>query len=621
MQEKLIVGLDGDDSSLRKKFDKFAKYAQEKGKKLFSSDKKGDSGAGKPSSGQSSGAQKAQEAREKQRLENHFRKHSMVGYMHAGRSHISKNMEMGSDLDELKSGGFYNVFTRRLEGLKTTKDWIKDRFKDFRGNGGVPGSNNPASGIPGMPGAPTGGQNQSAQTVYLTAQTVYVRKGGMPGIPGVPGVPGQNPQENPPPPAGSGGDGGSGGRGGLWSALGKAVPFLGLPMAVAGGLMQLASAAGQRYASAIGKQTGTWNALGGYVGGGGGYFANQEVAQGTLAFGKTSGYNVYVDSASEDIEDDPKLSKKQNEARRKAIRSRGAVPTEFMQFASGQGEALSTIMQGVGTLSKQMGRLFGAADLESLRGYSAKAGFKNLRESEFFLGVSNYINQLRSQGFGTADPMQFASFAASLQGSRITEDRRLGLAQTLEDKGRKNILGGGLFGNLGLVEAMKETGGDVFAARRLMQANPGKYMQAAMQFLGKDKKSKEITAFLAEKEGIGPQIEMETLDINDKEPDKPEKLRDTKNPLLSSENLVDETYVRVGAKAFELSQKMVVDMANITKQLEPAITSVSNRLLQLEQGFAKVGEKLAEFTNVIAGLVTMDLEVIKAGLRKLIFGG
>jgi hypothetical protein len=616
--EKIIIGIDGDDSFIRKKIENFTKFAKQKGKQIFSS-KDAPKSSPAQTTGQSPGAQRAQEARDRQRIQNDLKKHSMVSYMQAGRSHISKNMEMGADLDELKGGGFYNVFAKRLEGLKTTKDWMKDRYLDIKekrgawgvgshGGGSDSGSGGGLGGGSGLSGM---GGGSKAQTINIQAQTVNLqRKGGVLG--GIGSGLGSGGGDSSAPSGGGGGGEGGGGRGGLWAGLAKAMPYLGIPMAIGGGLMQLASSAGQRYGSAVGKQTGTWNALGGYVGGGGGYFANSEVAQGTLAFGKTSGVDVYRGGTGR--------GRFNEESSSDYTSRRGATNETFMKFASSQGESLSTIMQGIGTFTKQMGRMFSGQDLEQMRGIGYKAGFKNLRESEFFSQIANYIDQSRKQGFGDADPMKFASFSASLQGSNITEDRRVGIASTLEDKGRKNVLGGGLFGNIGLVEAMKDTGGDFFAARRAMQKDPSKYMQSAMEFFGTDAKSKEIMGFMAEKEGIGPQREMETLEIDRSAASPAPAMRNTQNPLIASENLIDETYVSIGKPAFDLSQKMIKDMAGLVRQLHPAIEMVSNELLKLEEGFKTIGQSLVHVTNATAGLFTGDMEQMKKALRKLITG-
>lgn len=582
--ENLIIGLDGDDSKLRKTIDKVIAYGQKKGKDIIPEGKGG--GKGQIPKGPSQGSQQAKVDRERQRQEREAQKQGSLKYYGAGRQHTSQTIETGQDLDELKGGGFYGTFERKFQAIKAGKDWIKDRFKrnqeDKEEKPGL-GNGSPTGG--GL-GSSLGGGNNKYQSITISANSVNVNGGGsslfrptsgnMPGwgvrnpFGGQPTTPTDN-QENP--------------RAGLWSGLAKAAPWIGIPVAIAGGLMQLVSAAGQRYAQAIGKQTGTMGATGKYVVGGGGYFGNTEVAQSSIALGKASGQDIF---------------------------EKGNLAGDFMQFAAGQGESLSSVMGNVGQLRKAMGGQFGLNELNQMRAYGYKAGFENLRESEFLQGIAQHSEQMRQQGINN-NPMAFAAFASSLGGTSMTADRRLGLAGTLTDKSLAGIQGGGVLGALATVKALEEAGGDYFKAERLKDANPEKYMQMALEGLGGSEEAKNIRGYLMKKEGVSKTMtEGMDLEINRGEPGAAPAIRGAGSDLTANENLIDETYVGVGKPAYEFSSKLVKDLAEMTAELAPTIETVSSGLKAIEGKLADLAKTTAETVNGFVESVTEMQESIKA---------
>lgn len=570
--ESLIIGLDGDDTQLRRKLDGLFDYAEKKGKTVFGK-KPGQSPSMSP------GATKAKEGREKQRQERELQKQGALKYYGAGRQHTSETVEAGHDVDELKGGGFYGAFERKFAAIKAGKDWVKS-FKK-KGNeddqsGMSPGLNSPYnhnSNTPGLSGI--GGKYGN---ITIQAQNVNVRnRPGMGTPPPMPGLPRPWDRPNRQPDTETGLDS----RGGMWQKLGATLPIVGAFAAIAGGLMQLVSAAGQRYASALGKQSGTIGATGVYVGGGLGYFGNSEVAQSMIALGKASGQDIF---------------------------EKGNQAGDFMAFAAGQGESLSSVMQSIGTLRKANKGVFGIDELNQIRAEGYKAGFENLRESEFLQGIAQRSESNRQQGIYN-DPMAFASFAASLQGPNMTADRRLGLAGALADKSLAGIQGGGMFGALALVKAMQESGGDYFQAERLKDMNPEKYMQLALKEFESTQEGRNIRGFMMKKEGISRTMtEGMDLTTDTSRPGAAPGIRAGSSPIVSAENLIDQTYMEVGKLPFQFSQELLKDMAEMTRTLTPTVETISKGLLTIE---SKLGEFAKESAEKVNDFVASMQELMK----------
>jgi hypothetical protein len=262
----------------------------------------------------------------------------------------------------------------------------------------------------------------------------------------------------------SGGE--EGGRGSIISKIGGAIPIIGGAIAAAtAGALKLVSDVGQRHVSAIQSQIGTIGATGGYVFGGGGYFDNSQVASAKVSRSRINGNSTESD-----------------------------IDKQEMMFAYSQGRGLSEIVDSMAKLKKENG-----SSLNFYRGAAQQAGFSNLRQSEYLTKLGDMSESLRSKGYSG----DMSSFASSLAGLNIggfgDPSRKMSVAESIGDKSRSGVFGGGVVGGLAMAEALKESGGDFDSAMKLLEGKDGhKYGMNALS--GLDGMTKGV---LFKQQGIG----------------------------------------------------------------------------------------------------------------------
>lgn len=352
----------------------------------------------------------------------------------SGGSLASKSGADGSDLDETQRGGFHGVIDRKISAGRELKDGFwkkKENEQDEKEKS--PGTTKLGLGT---------GQGIQLQKAEIKIQHADFGKGALPGIGGGGGTP----------VSATPGTDAAGVRGGNTSALGGSIPFIGAALALAGGALKIISAVGEQYHAAMQSQQSTIGATGGYVGGGGQYFANADIAQANVARGRVTGENIYGKGS--------------------------LVDEQTMKFAASQGKGIAEVVKELETIRKESKN----ADIGFLRGGANASGFSGLRQSEYISKLSALSESLRGRGF-SGDINDYSRFSAGIDrtdGIKMDPSRRMALAEQLSDQGRQGAFGGGIFGSLSMAEALKANQGDTLKAIRDSELNPGKYMTSAL---------------------------------------------------------------------------------------------------------------------------------------------
>ncbi|TXI99313.1 MAG: hypothetical protein E6Q35_02840 [Chryseobacterium cucumeris] len=575
--EQIKIQISGDTSTFQKDFNKAIKWAQQKGKTIF----------GKP---QSSGQQNRPSPEELNRkaTEAYKRQHSMTGYFNSGSTRAKQTIDMSSDMASLQRGGFYSAISSKVQFAKGAKDWLKGRYKDFKGTTdkdlggkGLPGS----GGLPGM-GAGKG------QNMTVNASTVIVNGGkgtfGQPTGGRYPDMGGRMGRDAPGPPAfGNQPEGGLKGASGRISTIAKALPMVGVGLAAVSGLMQLASSAGEQYAAGQERQAGTLGALGGHVGstkvsqvmageswaerreGGQGFVANADIAQGMVSFGKESGRNVYSSSG----------------------KGNGSKSEAFAMFSASQAESLPAVMAIVGKFEQVM-EDFGNGQkdftdkmLGEMRAESHKAGFKNLKEMEFMKGIASQAGSMRGQGF-MSDPMQFAKFVSSMGG--MTNERKMSIGKTLDTSAAKGVFGGGLVGQLAMAAALEHGSGNFFKDQKRMETDPefrAKMIREGLKKAGAEGTDEQRDAFgtIMKQHGYMSASEGSNYFTNTSQAKTEHDIRAKQNEALASQNIIEDVYQKVGQKPFQAAQNFAVDMARLSAKLEGVINATTTMVAKVEE--------------------------------------
>jgi len=592
--EQIKIQISGDTSAFQKDLNKAFKWAQQKGKTLF----------GKPQSpGQQNRPtpedQRAQKELNRKATEAYKKQHSLTGYFNAGSSRAKQTIDMSGDMASLQRGGFYSAIANKVSFAKGAKDWIKGRYKDIKGTTdkdlggklpGIPGS----GGLPGMGGK---GQNMT-----VNASTVIVNggKGGQ-------GTFGQPPGGRYPDMGGGMGRDANGLRGtaqnpftnipesalsrsaGRIATIAKTLPLVGIGTAIASGLMQFASSAGEQYAAGLERQSGTIGALGRHVGSstvdvknkkfaGQGFLSNADVAQGMVSYGKESGLNVYDKG--------------------------GGKALEFAKFTASQGESSGAVMAVVGKFEQVMNdfsdkqQSFDKDMLAQMRAESHKAGFKNLKEMEFMKGIADQAGSMRGQGFGS-NPMEFAKFVSSLGG--LTNERKMSIGKQLDTSGAKGIFGGGLTGQLAMAAAL-QNGGDFFEVQKQMESDPefrAKMMRKGLGMIGAEGTDQERDVFgtIMKQQGIMSATEGSKFYTDTSQAKTTHGIRAGENAALKSQNIIEDAYQQVGKPAFQASQKFAQDMAYLTSQLDGVIKATTDIVSKMEEWTFKGATPIVEKMN------------------------
>ncbi|RHX90243.1 hypothetical protein DLM76_20480 [Leptospira yasudae] len=463
----------------------------------------------------------------------------------------------GSDLDETGHGGFYYTLDKKISAAKDLLS--KKKKKNSSGEEDGTGES-PSQGLSN----PNGAKQFSIQKAELKIQSANFDKGGLGNLPG----------------AGGGGGGSDGGsvKGQTLSSAAGSLPFVGAAFAIAGGVLKTISAIGEQYHAAMQSQATTIGATGGYLGGGGGYFSNAELAQANVMRGRVTGDSVYG---------------KGNQ-----------IDSETIQFASSQGKSLSEVVRELETIRKESKN----ASLGYLRGGANASGFGELRQSEYISKLASISENLRSKGY-SGDISDYAKFSAGIvrgDGSKMDPTRKMALAEQLTDQGRSGAFGGGVFGSLSMAESLKANSGDVFKAIRDSEKNPGKFMTSALSGLDGN------TRGIIQKMSGGSFTEMSDLKFGYKDFGSDNSaIKAGYNKGLELDNLKKETFASdVGADAAQVGYELNKAMLDLFKENQGAMKA----LIQVVGGIEKA---LLPVVSTGISAIVSDLQTISGSFMKM----
>nr|WP_257588168.1 hypothetical protein [Leptospira sp. id769339] len=326
------------------------------------------------------------------------------------------------------------------------------------------------------------------------------------------------------------------------------MPYIGAGIAIAGGIAKIVSAVGEQYTAAMQSQASTYGATGRYVGGGGGLFANAEVAQSNLARGRITGERIYGKGNLTD--------------------------NETMKFSASQGKSLTEIVSQLETIRKENKNL----DIGYLRGGANATGFSNLRQSEYISKLAQISENLRGRGY-SGDTGSFTKFAAGIDRDKGYMDptRRLSLAEELSNQGRQGVFGGGIVGALSMSEAIKDNKGDFFAALRESEKDPGKYVASSLNSL--DPLTRGI---LGKMEGRSFR-ESENLKFSQNNFGRDTSgIQAGENKVTSLDNLKKEEFAAYGGGAAQIGYDLNKSMLDLFKDNQAVFNKVVDGIKALE---------------------------------------
>lgn len=440
---------------------------------------------------------------------------------------------VSSDIDEGARGGFYNALNSKV-----------NLFKGIGSNKNIE-TNEPLLNKESAKTSLDNGKKEINEAIFKN-----VKIENMNGNSNVIGnLRGSSPSSGTSPASGgvdfSGGE--EGGRGSIISKIGGAIPFIGGAIAAAtAGALKLVSDVGQRHVSAIQSQIGTIGATGRYVGGGEGYFDNSQVASAKISRSRINGNST-----------DPDIDKQE------------------MMFAYSQGRGLSEIVDSMAKLKKENG-----SSLNFYRGAAQQAGFSNLRQSEYLTKLGDMSESLRSKGYSG----DMSSFSSSLAGLSIggfgDPSRKMSVAESIGEKSRSGVFGGGVVGGLAMAEALKESGGDFDSAMKLLEGKDGhKYGMNALS--GFDSMTRGV---LFKQQGIGSYTEGSGYSFDpNKQISAATDLSISGQRVTEMNNKINEQYAgSTGAQAAETGFKLTEGMLKSVEALNGPISALAETITQLE---------------------------------------
>ena len=205
-------------------------------------------------------------------------------------------------------------------------------------------------------------------------------------------------------------------KGGVMAGVIAGIPVVGGMLgSMVGGFMKQVDDMGKEWTSVIGSQRGTMGATGSYVGGGGGYFANTEMARSQIAFNRTQGAFGNKSLMGSD---------------KSAVAFAAQQNIGIAQYA----EQLGQIKENDKSVSTDF--LRGAADINKMTG---------LKQGQFVAKLASYSSMLKESGFGKGNAGKFAAMTGGLaKAGSLTGERAFGMGQAIDQGVRKGFEGGAI---------------------------------------------------------------------------------------------------------------------------------------------------------------------------------
>lgn len=360
---------------------------------------------------------------------------------------------------------------------------------------------------------------------------------------------------------GTGVSGGSGGtnRGGFLSSVGSGVMVIEGLAKAAGFLVNMASNIAEQHSAAINSQAGTISATGGYVGGGGGLFANAEVARAQVEYNRAQGFEgTNKKEFGENLE-------------------------STSRFAASQGLGLGQAAGAMGEIQRTSKDI----RIEFIKGAAKASNIQGLKQGEFLTKFAEIVKQNREEGFGGLNSEGFLSMAAGISNKVATPERGLSIMGNL-DKQAKMGDKGGIFGQLALVNTMSKNGGDFFGA--LAEKEKNGYTQDDNNAIS-GMMPKEIFGLLGRNEGMGSFTEMMGVHGSQGASIKENGIGDVVgNAALGRENYAKSKFAGMNG-ADELANKMQKDSFTMIEKIEPLLNKTIDVVGRIEGGLADASIK------------------------------
>ncbi len=355
-----------------------------------------------------------------------------------------------------------------------------------------------------------------------------------------------------------------GGLSNIFGSLGASLPYVGALFAVLGGAIKLISDIGQRTTQAQMSQMQTWFTLGGYRGGGGGYFFNEDIAQAMVEFAKERKYQSV-----------------------KEIRKGINFSTRELQYSAFQQIPIQEYASIMGIISKNTNKT-NEQLLQEFRKYFSYSGASILGESDYLRQIAEHTKWMREQGFDLLKDnlaIDYAKFS-SIMTKAFGEERAKVLSQNLY---KQSLMAdrGGLIGTLSLMANLQKTG-DIFEAYKLTEQGKG-LTETLSLFSGMNKlasfmllRNQGITTSDIEKlskfnfNKAMKQITIATI--------KPEREIKNIQPLqaIANQNLINQTYAtsQAGLEAQQISTELLKMQLDLVNALGPVAKDAKDFFMQ-----------------------------------------
>ncbi len=335
-------------------------------------------------------------------------------------------------------------------------------------------------------------------------------------------------------------------KGGVAAAAIAGLPVVGgMVGGIVGGIMKQVDDMGKEWTSIMASQQGTTAATGRYVGGGGGYFQNSQMAQAQIAFNRTQGAFGNKSLMSKD---------------KSAVAFAAQQNIGIAQYA----EQLGQIKQQDAKISTDF--LRGAADINNMTG---------LKQGQFVARLAQYSTSLKDAGFNKQNMRSYAAMTGGLvQKTGMTGERAATVGQALDQGVRKGIHGGGAMSMMTISNFAKQNDMSIMDAQEYIEEkglSDPKVQAAINPTLGG--MSKDVRRFMGKQE-----FGMTTREAGALDKISPANITPSKaltgimsNKALERKNERDQTVagMKVAAKSAEIGYDASKEQLNLYKEMAP----------------------------------------------------
>ena len=344
--------------------------------------------------------------------------------------------------------------------------------------------------------------------------------------------------------------------------------------------MQIVSDIGQHHTQAMMSQQGTIGATKGYVGRGGAYFANAQVAQAQIA--KARAGRMYGYDKGAGIEGDE------------------------MRFAAQQNMGLSQFVEALGDIKDQDEKV----SINFLRGAANITKMTGLKQGVFVQQLQQYSNQLRGQGYlgGLSGVMGLgAGLAQNIPGMK--GERAMKVAQGMDTDVRKGAEGGSL-SQMAIAAVMKKHNMGYFEAAELFEEQGmgsekvrGAFGESMEQFSpevrGEIMRSMGLTrreGRLATAKSLNAPITADTTDIV-AGGNKAQALQNEKDQMFANS--------KAAAKAAQISYDAAIASMKTFEKFAGPMEAIANTLHNIEQNLFKTAQSLTKMVEKGASAINI----------------